>query len=225
MTKLPKPTTIDFATIDPAKIQAIARTGNIDSLPEGERRYYDLMEMVRGLRSRMLMPGGEKVATKAGIIKLLKSSAYGLSDWMARRVYADAINFFYQDTAITPQAWANFYAEKLEKWADLAAATGRLAEAKSHLVEAARLRRCYEPPAEQIPTELLDQPPVVIYTSDAASMGAPKANRKALKQFIRDLPGIPDSTRKRLREDAGIDKIDARKRFIDVIKEFAEDEN
>lgn len=51
------------------------------------------MEMVRGLRARMRYNG--KVITKAGIIRLLKSEVYGLSDWMARQVYADSVNFFY----------------------------------------------------------------------------------------------------------------------------------
>lgn len=220
-----KPSRIDFNSIDINSIQAIARTGDLDRLPEAERRYYDLMEMVRGLRARMLMPGGERISTKAGIIKLLKSSAYGLSDWMARRVYADAINFFYQDTEVTPRAWANLYAEKLEKWADLAAVSGRLGEAKSHLVEAAKLRRCYEDPGSDVPAELLEQSPVVIYTADAESVGAPRTDRRRLEQFISGLPDLSEDTRDRLREDAGLKRRDTRRRLIDVIKEFGDEDS
>lgn len=113
---LVKPTRIDFERIDLSQITRMLSTGDLEALPEAERAYYELMEMVRGLRARMKYNG--KVITKAGIIKLLKSDIYGLSDWMARQVYADSINFFYTDENIRPEAFANLYAEKMEKWTD-----------------------------------------------------------------------------------------------------------
>ena len=58
-----------------------------------------------------------KLVTKAGIIRLLKAEPYGLSDWMARQVYADSLNFFYTQDNVRPQAFANLYAEKAENWA------------------------------------------------------------------------------------------------------------
>ena len=111
-----KPTRLDLENIDINQITQILSTGDLDTLPPEERAYYELMEMVRGLRARMRYNG--KVITKAGIIKLLKSEIYGLSDWMARQVYSDSINFFYAQENIRPEAFANLYAEKLEKWAD-----------------------------------------------------------------------------------------------------------
>lgn len=44
---------------------------------------------------------------------------------MARQVYADSVNFFYSQENIRPQAFANLYAEKLEKWADSMFLTGK----------------------------------------------------------------------------------------------------
>lgn len=107
---LVKPTRIDFERVDLNQITRMLSTGDLEALPEAERAYYELMEMVRGLRARMRYNG--KVITKAGIIKLLKSDIYGLSDWMSRQVYADSINFFYTDENIRPEAFANLYAEK-----------------------------------------------------------------------------------------------------------------
>ena len=83
-TNLVKPSRVDFEKADIGQIGRILATGDLDSLPEEQRAYYDLMEMVRGLRARMRYNG--KVITKAGIIRLLKSEVYGLSDWMARLV-------------------------------------------------------------------------------------------------------------------------------------------
>lgn len=91
-TNLVKPSRVDFEKADIGQIGRILATGDLDSLPEEQRAYYDLMEMVRGLRARMRYNG--KVITKAGIIRLLKSEVYGLSDWMARQVYADSVNYF-----------------------------------------------------------------------------------------------------------------------------------
>lgn len=219
-----KPSRIDFDSIDTGQIERILRTGELDSLTEQERRYFDMMEIVRGLRARMLLPGGRKVVTKAGIIKILKSDAYGLSDWMARKVYADSLNFFYSDDGVGARAWANLYAEKLEKWADLSASTGRLRDAKSFLTEAAKLRGCYDSQPQSIPDELLSAPPVVIYSADPESLGAASADRKELCDFIDSIPDIPEVSRRRVKEDAGIEKRNMLQRLMDDAREFGDEE-
>lgn len=224
MTNLPrKASRIDFDAIDSCQIERILSSGSLESLTPAEREYFDLMELVRGLRARMMFPGGNRIVTKSGIIKLLKSEAYGLSDWMARRVYADALNFFYSEENVRPRAWANLYAERYEKWADLAASMGKLKEAGRMLREAAQLRGCYDDTSTEIPQELLDASPVVIYANDPESMGAPKANRKELEAFIDSIPEIPELNRNRVKEDAGIKKRNLLQRMMDDVKEFGDD--
>lgn len=219
-----KPSRIDFDAIDSHQIERILKTGDMGSLTPAERDYFDMMELVRGLNARMMLPGGDRLVTKAGIIKILKSDAYGLSDWMARRVYADAINFFYASDSVRPRAWANLYAERLDKLASLAISTGKLKEAKSLLTEAAKLRGCYEDQQAEIPQELLNQAPVVVYTADPESMGAPKADRKELEAFIDSLPELPEVSRQRVKEDAGIKRRDLIARMLEDVKEFGDDE-
>ncbi len=218
-----KPSRLDFDNVDTRQIEKVLRGGTIDSLTPAEQQYYSLMELVRGLRARMLFPGGERIVTKAGIIKLLKSDLYGLTDWMARQVYADALNFFYSDTGVSSKAWANLYAERYEKWADMAAVSGNLRDARGLLQEAAKLRGCFDAPAEGIPDELLNQTPVVIYTADPATMGAPKADRKALEQFIDTIPDLPEVSRRRVKEDAGISPRNLLARMNEDIKEFSDE--
>ena len=225
MTNLPrKPSRIDFEAIDSHQIERILRTGDLESLTPAERDYFELMEMVRGLNARMMLPGGNRLVTKAGIIKLLKSDVYGLSDWMARRVYADALNFFYAVDDVRPRAWANLYAERFDKLGNLAATMGKLKEAKGYFVEAAKLRGCYEKQNAEIPQELLDAAPVVLYTPDSESMGAPKADRKELEAFIDSIPDIPEISRRRVKEDAGIARRNLLERMVSDIKDFGEDE-
>lgn len=130
---LRKPSRIDFEALDSHQIERILKTGDLESLTPAEREYFNLMELVRGLRARMMMPGGNRIVTKAGIIKVLKSDVYGLSDWMARRVYSDALNFFYSVDDVTPRAWRNLYAERFDNMANLAASMGKTKEARSLL--------------------------------------------------------------------------------------------
>lgn len=220
-----KPARPDFDGISISQIEEVLRTGDLGVLTASERQYLSLMEMVRGLRARMLLPGGRRLVTKAGIVKLLKSEAYGLSDWMARRVYADAINFFYAVDDVRPRAWANLYAERLEKYADLAVATGRLREARSMLVEAARLRGCYKEQEAEIPAELLNAAPTVVYTADAADVGAPSADRRELEAFIDAIPDVPSLTRARVKQDAGIAARNLLERLASDRRDFGQNDD
>ena len=222
MSFLPKPSRIDFEKIDPTSLNRILSTGDLECLTPEEREYFSFMEMVRGLRARMLLPGGRKIVTKAGIIKLLKNN-YGFSDWMARRIYDDAINFFYSESTVTPRAWANLYAEKLEKMADLAFTGGKFKEGRALMNDAARLRGCFDEATPEIPEELLQPRTVIIYTSNAAALGAPSADRRELEAFIDEIPEIPQLTRQRVKEDAGILPKNLLKRMAEDVKEFTDE--
>lgn len=217
-----KPTRIDFERIDLNQITRILSTGDLDALPEAERTYYELMEMVRGLRARMRY--SSKVITKAGIIKLLKSGTYGLSDWMARQVYSDSINFFYAQENIRPEAFANLYAEKLEKWADSMFLMGKGEEASRILERAAKLRLRFASTETEIPEELLNRKQVVLYTTKRSDLGVPDTDLQELEEFIDDIPDIPVVVRERLKEDAQIKKFNLKKRMLEDAEEFNEDD-
>lgn len=215
-----KPSRVDFEKLDIAQIQRILSTGSLEQLTPQEQEYFSLMEMVRGLRARMRANG--KLVTKAGIIRLLKSEAYQLSDWQARQVYADAVNFFYDTDDITPRAFSNLYAEKAENLANLCAATGKMADARAYLKLAAELRGCFKQQKEEIPEELLAQKPVVIYTTNAEDLGLSRIDREELERFIDTLPEIPTDIRENVKQDARIKKFDLKRRMIHDIKEFSE---
>lgn len=221
-TNLVKPTRIDFERIDISVITRLLSTGDLEALPEAERAYYEMMEMVRGLRARMKYNG--KVITKAGIIKLLKSDIYGLSDWMARQVYSDSINFFYAQENIRPEAFANLYAEKLEKWADSMFLMGKGEEASRILERAAKLRMRFASTETEIPEELLNRKQVVVYTTNRADLGVPDTDRRELDEFIDEIPDIPVIVRDRLKEDSQIKKFNLKKRMLEDVEEFSEDD-
>ena len=203
------------------RIEKVLSTGTLDALPEAERRYYDLMEMVRGLRARVKI--NDKLVTKAGIIRLLKSQPYGLTDYMARRVYTDAINFFWAQDEVRPRAFSNLYAERLENWANLLFIQGKPREALRYIKLAAELRGCFDEQAPEIPDELLNQQPTIIYTTDRRDLGLPATNRRQVEKLIDAIPEIPELVRDSLKEDANISKFQLKKRLLHDIEEFSED--
>ena len=211
----------DFEAVSLERIEKVLSTGTLDALPEAERRYYDLMEMVRGLRARVKI--NDKLVTKAGIIRLLKSQPYGLSDYMARRVYTDAINFFWAQDEVRPRAFANLYADRLENWANLLFVQGKPREALRYIKLAAELRGCFDEQAPEIPDELLNQQPTIIYTTDRRDLGLPATNRRQVEKLIDAIPEIPELVRDSLKEDAQISKFQLKKRLLHDIEEFSED--
>lgn len=211
---------IDFDSIDMALIEQVLSTGSLDALPEAERRYYDLMEMVRGLRARLKF--NDKVVTKAGIIRLLKSDPYGLSDYMARRVYTDSMNFFWAQDDVRPRAWSNFYAERLENWANLLFVQGNSRDALKYMKLAAELRGCFEQEATGVPEELLNQQQTIIYTTSRRDLGLPATDRRRVEKLIDAIPEVPELVRASVKEDAAINQFDLKKRMLHDIEEFSD---
>ncbi len=208
---------IDFDSIDMALIEQVLSTGSLDALPEAERRYYDLMELVRGLRARLKF--NNKVVTKAGIIRLLKSEPYGLSDYMARRVYADSLNFFYSQDEVRPRAWSNFYAERLENWANLLFTQGDAKNALRYMKLAAELRGCFDQEAPGVPEELLNQQQTIIYTTNRRDLGLPATDRRRVEQLIDAIPEVPELVRESVKEDANISQFNLKKRMLHDIED------
>lgn len=211
---------IDFDSIDMALIEQVLSTGSLDALPESEHRYYDLMELVRGLRARLKFNG--KVVTKAGIIRLLKSEPYSLSDYMARRVYTDSMNFFWAQDDVRPRAWSNFYAERLENWANLLFTQGDAKNALRYMKLAAELRGCFDQEAPGVPEDLLNQQQTVIYTTTRRDLGLPATDRRKVEQLIDAIPEVPELVRESVKEDANISQFNLKKRMLHDIEEFSE---
>lgn len=221
MGELVRPSRIDFDNLDINQIQRIYTTGSLENLTPAEQVYYSLMEKVRGLRARMRING--RLITKAGIIRNLKE-ADSLSDYQARRVYADAVNFFYDTDEVRPKAWANLYAEKCENFSNMLFTMGKPKEALRYIKLAAELRGCFKDQEKEIPVELLNQTPTVIYTTSSADLGAPATDRKRVETFIDSVPEIPEIIRENVKEDARINGFNLKRRMLYDKAEFADAE-
>lgn len=204
----------DFDSLNIEQLALVTKTGSLANLPEEYQEYYSLMELVRGLRAKNAFNG--KVITKAGIIKLLKND-YNLSDYHARKVYSDSLNFFYAQEHVRPEAFASLYADKLEDAAAIALQTNQLDTYKDLIKEAAKLRGCYDKKPDSIPKEFYRKP-FVIYTTDVEDIGGTSEDLKELERQLDELPDIPVIKMDRVKAEANIPGYD-----FDVMKMIAED--
>lgn len=181
-------------------IQEYIESGRTKEMPEEIARYLNLMEVVRGMHLRQ--------KSRAFCIKLLKSDVYRLSDYLARKLYNDAINFFYSDNDIRKEAWRNIYAEKIEKAAavvmDTAKSSKDLEIYTKMLIEAAKLRGLNEPDEKELPSELFEKP-VKIYEVTPESLGMETVDRRHLAEMIDSLP-LTEIQKKAIRRDAAVDE-------------------
>ncbi len=211
----------DFDNINMEILGGIVKSGTLENLPVEYQEYYSLMDLVRGLRARGVFQG--KVIQKAGIIKLLKSE-YKLTDYQARRLYEDSINFFYSYENVNTEAYANLYAEKLENAAVLALETNQLDSYHRLIKEAATLRGCYKPKPDEIPEEFYRKP-IIIYTTEIEDVGVSGEDLKELERIIDELPDIPVLKRDRLKAEAGVPgyKFEILRQIAEDYEEFSND--
>lgn len=206
---------MNFDKIELHRLSNVVKTGSLADLPVEYQEYYSLMDLVRGVRARGMF--NNKIINKSGIIKLLKGEPYHLSDYMARKVYEDAISFFYAYENIQPRAFANLYAEKLENAAEIALRSNQLDNYHRLIKEAATLRGCYEP-VELEENRAMHRHQFVIYTTEADDLGITGEDLKALEQTLDTLPEIPMLKRERLKSEAGIPGYD-----FDIVKMLEQD--
>jgi hypothetical protein len=172
-------------------------TGDRSNMPEDLIEYMSHLELVRAMY--------DKYVSKTAIIKVLRSPVYGYTDYMARKIFNDALNFFYADNGVKREAWGNIYADKLDNLALLAIESDDWEGARRCMSDAAKLRMGEDQKLD-IPLELLDRRPV-FYTLNPEDVGLPgKVNRHKLAAWIDKLPDIDADDRKRIHRDANSSK-------------------
>lgn len=209
-----------FESIRGDQFSAILKTGNLSSLPIEYQEYYNMMDYSRGLSAKMTYEG--QLLTRNKVIRFVREN-FDISQETAKRVYEDAINFFYLHNSIKTEAFSNMYAQRLEDLASLAASTGDLKTAKEMISEAAKLRGCYDKKEPEIPKEYFRKQ-WVIYTNDVADLGLESEDEKELDAFIDSLPEIPVLKRDRLKREAGTRPYDIMKSMAEDIEQFVDED-
>jgi hypothetical protein len=213
----------NFDDLNPSQLAVVLKTGSLANLPNEYQEYYSLMEKVRGLRAKSTF--NDKIITKAGIIKLLKNE-HDLNDFQARRLFDDAINFFYAQENVKPEAFANLYADKLDEAATLALHSNQLETFERLTMSAAKLRGCFDKKAPEIPEEMyLKQ--IVIYTTTPQDVGLVPEDKKEVERMLDALPDIPAIKLQRVKADAGVKgfRYNIMRNMAEDIEDFVDEED
>ena len=189
-------------------LQDYITKGLVDKMPDDLVIYMELLEMVRSMYN--------KYETKPFIIRTLTSKTYGISRYMANKLFYDALNFFYADNEVKQKAWENIYAQHLDNLAYYALEMNDLETARRCFMDAAQLRGAGREEKSEMPAELFARP-VVIYSMDAEKAGLQSVDRKQLAAFIDSLPEISEKERVRIKKDAGLQE-------IKLFEDYEEDE-
>jgi hypothetical protein len=174
-------TIIDSLTLE--DITSFLQFGKIENAPEGVADYLNLLEKTRGMLNRF-----DKYPNDNVIVNFLVLHE-NITPYKARTIIAETREFFWLEGHKVPiEAWANIYAEKIDKLGNLAmllAKDPKDALAAVKIFEAAyNMRGGNKEEKEEIPYALLNPPKNIIYSIDVEDLGLPKANRNNIKALI-----------------------------------------
>ena len=190
----------DFDEITLGSLQQWIATRNDEAMPYELGVYLEQLDKVYGWHQSM--------ALENEIINNLLTH-YPLLDGnrsKAKQLYADAINHFYLDATITQEAWANVYADRLDRMAILIMKTadnaGELAKVKDLWKEAATLRGVYAEKKEQLPKEFYEKR-YNLYTNKIEDLGLEPMDRPEIMEMIDGLP-LSAEENLRIKQEADI---------------------
>lgn len=188
----------DFQEVDLDVLRRWIETREDEVMPSELVVYLEQIEKVYGWHHTMML--------ERDIIKNLKVNYPSLSRKNAKQIYVDSINYFYLDADITQEAWANVYAERLDKLALMllksADSPDQLHKVKDIWKEAATLRGAYDDKKEEIPAEFYEKR-VIIYTNKLSDIGMPEISRSEIKRMIDGLP-LTEAQKLDIKQDAAV---------------------
>lgn len=193
---------VNLKDVDISDLYEFMEYGSMENAPEHIRDYVVLLDKVRGMHLRI-----DRFGNPEAIIRHL-ITIEKLPRVKAKKIYQEALEYFYADSHISKTAYRNIYGDKLDMMINFAMQTVKdvsdAAKVVKMIADAAKVRGLDEPDKEELPEELFNTP-IKIYTADAASLGLPVANRSKLKEMIETLPDLTEKERTRMLQEADID--------------------
>lgn len=187
---------LEDVTLD--QLYSFMEHGTIANAPKEIVDYVLLIEKVRGMIMRVDLYGN-----KDAVIKHLKL-ADGFSDYKARQIYADTIQYFYIENTVSKNAWRNLYAEKMDKVANFAMLAMKdvsdAAKVHKMLFDTMVARDVNNPDKEELPDNFFDKP-INLLSLDSNIFEFGSANRVGLEEFIDNLPDLTEKEKIRVKQE------------------------
>ena len=189
---------MEVMNITVEQLKELATTMDCKSLPTEIVEYMGLMEKARDWHYQM--------KSRLFVVKHLKLeyfAKYGdeLSDYNARQIYDNAINYFYADRTIRQESWRNMLAEKYLLTAQFCFARNDMEGHRKNLEAVERVMRLNERDEDGIDPKLLDRR-VFVYVVSGKELGVPEVDRKELARMI-DTYDIKEAQKVKVKREAG----------------------
>lgn len=189
---------MEVMNITADQIKEMVTTMDCKSLPTEMVEYLGYMEKARDWHYKM--------KSKLYVIRHLQTEYYlknreELSDYMARQIYDNAMNYYYADRNIRKDSWRNMLAEKYLISAQLCFnKCDYEGERKCHeAVE--RVLRLNEKDDDGVDPKLLDRR-TFVYVVSGKDLGVPEVDRNELAKII-DKYDIKESQKVKIKREAG----------------------
>lgn len=196
------------------RIQEYIASGAKGDLGEQERLYIDLLTMVYSLDGQY---------GKRRTIKFLTSSPFDFSYSRASEVYSDAIEMFFSNRNISKDALRNKIADQFDSLyiaaRNAAQSTKDYEIASNILANKARALQLDKEDAKVLPSDVYLRQYRVL-SLNPESIGLKPANRDELARQIDNLT-VSQSTKDRLKMEAGVKDVD----IIKIIDDVSQEEN
>jgi len=188
----------EIADITVEQIRELATTMDCHSLPTEVIEYISLMEKARDWHYQM--------KSRLYVVKHLKLEYFAknsedLSDYLARQIYDNAINYYYADRTIRKESWRNMLAEKYMILAQLCFNKNDYEGHRKYLESVERVMRLNEKDEDNTDPKLLDRR-IFVYVVSGKELGVPEVDRHELARMI-DGYDIRESMKVKVKREAG----------------------
>jgi len=119
--------------LDPAIIDSYRKTGHSDAIPS------ELQQRIIWYTTVTIL-AQKSISVNRASAELLKTHPEIKTQYFAKKVYYEALQFFHVDNSISNEVWDDIYAEKFDKLAALCIADNRFEAAGRYLEKAYQLR-------------------------------------------------------------------------------------
>jgi len=189
----------DIVELNIWQLKELMEKGDTDSLSERDRTYIKWMEKSRDLYYQN--------KTEKYVVRMLQStveveSKIKLSEWQAKKIFSDALNFFYINDTVRREAWRNVLFEKYMNLAAMAFDAREWELARNLYKDAERMKKLNDTDKTNIDPRLLERKARFYYIK-GKEFGALDADRNELLYIINKYD-VSESERKRLKMEAGI---------------------
>lgn len=189
--------------LDIVEIERHIRTGDFKNLPEHMTVYLNWMERAHDWYY--------KFKDKNWIIKYLMATCKDkdeqcISYYLANKVFADMLSFFYSDKDFKRNSWYLYLAERVVMGASMAWEMNDFDSYGKNMERAANIISKVTVDKQSVDPRLLDRRPRFFFTN-AEDLGLPKIDRNALARGIDEM-AIPEKVKLRAKQDLGTEKRD-----------------